>query len=90
MRRVVRDAYLVTREGERGILMRKAMGRMSCVAMVLMLLLQATVGWAADPTSNDPRTMRFPTVEFSPPDAERVVLENGMWSICSKITNSRW
>jgi len=58
--------------------MRKAMGRMSCFAMVLMLLLQATVGLAADPTSNDPRTMRFPTVEFNPPDAERVVLENGM------------
>ena len=54
------------------------MGRMSCFAMVLMLLLQATVGLAADPTSNDPRTMRFPTVEFNPPDAERVVLENGM------------
>lgn len=68
----------VVREAERGILMRKAMGRMSCFAMVLMLLLQATVGLAADPTSNDPRTMRFPTVEFNPPDAERVVLENGM------------
>ena len=78
MRRVVREANFVTREAERGIVMRKAMGRMSCVAMVLMLLLQATVGLAADPTSNDPRTMRFPTVEFNPPDAERVVLENGM------------
>ncbi|HRC43189.1 MAG TPA: pitrilysin family protein [Nitrospira sp.] len=54
------------------------MGRMSCCAMVLMLLLQATVGLAAEVASNDPRTMRFPTVEFNPPDAERVVLENGM------------
>jgi len=78
MRRVVREAYLVKREAERGILMRKAMGRMSCCAMVLMLLLQATVGLAAEVASNDPRTMRFPTVEFNPPDAERVVLENGM------------
>ena len=78
MRHVVREASLVKRETERGIPMRKAMGRMSCIAMVLMLLLQATVGLAADLTSNDPRTMRFPTVEFNPPDAERVVLENGM------------
>jgi hypothetical protein len=46
--------------------------------MVLMLLLQATVGLAADLATENPRTMRFPTVEFNPPDAERLVLDNGM------------
>ena len=78
MRRVVREAYLVKREAERGIVMRKAMGRMSYVAMVLMLMLQATVGLAADLALDNPRAMRFPTVEFNPPDAERLVLDNGM------------
>ena len=58
--------------------MRTDRGWVSVLAMVFMIVLQATVGLAADPTSNDPRTMRFPTVEFNPPDAERVVLENGM------------
>lgn len=50
----------------------------SVLAMVTVIILQATVGSAAEFASNDPRTMRFPTVEFNPPDAERVVLENGM------------
>ena len=58
--------------------MRTDRGWVSVLAMVFMIVLQATVGLAADLTSNDPRTMRFPTVEFNPPDAERVVLENGM------------
>ncbi|MEK6803383.1 MAG: pitrilysin family protein [Nitrospirota bacterium] len=58
--------------------MRTDRGWVSVLAMVLAIVLQATVGWAADLTSNDPRTMRFPTVEFNPPDAERVVLDNGM------------
>ena len=58
--------------------MRTDRGWVSVLAMLFMIVLQATVGLAADLTSNDPRTMRFPTVEFNPPDAERVVLENGM------------
>ena len=78
MRRAIREAYLVTCGAERGILMKKPRGRMTWFAVVLMLLVHATVGLAADLTSNDPRTMRFPTVEFNPPDAERLVLDNGM------------
>ena len=78
MRRVVREAYLVKCEAERGILMRKPRGRMAWCAVVLMLLMHATVGWAGDLATDNPRTMRFPTVEFNPPDAERLVLDNGM------------
>jgi len=36
------------------------------------------VGGAAAVTLGDPRTMTFKPVEFTPPDPERVVLENGM------------
>ena len=53
--------------------------RYPVIAMAIVLcLLQATVGLAADSAPNDPRTMRFPTVDFNPPDAERLVLDNGM------------
>ena len=75
---VIREASLVKREDGGGRRMRTDRGWVSVLAMVFMIVLQATVGLAADLTSNDPRTMRFPTVEFNPPDAERVVLENGM------------
>lgn len=75
---VIREASLVKREDGGGRRMRTDRGWVSVLAMVFMIVLQATVGMAADLTSNDPRTMRFPTVEFNPPDAERVVLENGM------------
>lgn len=78
MRRVVREAYLVKREAERGIFMRTRAGRNAFIAMAFLCLLQAVVGLAADLAPNDPRTMRFPTVDFNPPDADRVVLDNGM------------
>ncbi|MBS0169709.1 MAG: insulinase family protein [Nitrospira sp.] len=58
--------------------MRRVVGQMSFLATVLLLILHATWGWAADLATDNPRTMRFPTVEFNPPDAERVVLDNGM------------
>ena len=35
-------------------------------------------GVGGDLATDNPRTMRFPTVEFNPPDAERLVLDNGM------------
>src|SRR5574340_517076 len=78
MRRMVRDTYLVKREVEKGIVMRKAVGWMSFPVIVLLFLMQTTMGLAADLALDNPRTMRFPTVEFNPPDAERLVLENGM------------
>ncbi len=78
MRRVIREACLVKREAKRGIVMSRSAGRMSFVVMVVLCLMQAAMGLAADLAPNDPRTMRFSTVDFNPPDADRVVLENGM------------
>lgn len=52
------------------------MGRM--LGMVVILLASVVVGYSADLTLGDPRTMTFKPVEFSPPDPERVVLDNGM------------
>ena len=50
----------------------------SLLTILLLLLTQVAPGLAADLAANDPRAMRFPTVNFNPPDADRVVLENGM------------
>ncbi|CAE6713915.1 putative enzyme [Nitrospira defluvii] len=75
MRRVIREAYLVKRERFGGCGMR---GWTSMLAVLVVIVLQATVGLAADLAAENPRTMRFPTVVFNPPDAERLVLDNGM------------
>lgn len=52
------------------------------VAMVAglpaVLLVSAVTACAGELTLGDPRTMTFPVVEFSPPEPERVVLDNGM------------
>ncbi|MCS6327690.1 MAG: insulinase family protein [Nitrospira sp.] len=53
-------------------------GWTSMLAVLVVIVLQATVGLAADLAAENPRTMRFPTVVFNPPDAERLVLDNGM------------
>ena len=63
---------------ERGMVRRRRVERQSLLLLVFLCLLQAAVGVAADLAPNDPRTMRFPTVEFNPPEADRVVLDNGM------------
>jgi predicted Zn-dependent peptidase len=42
-----------------------------------MLVCVVSAG-AGDLTFGDPRTMTFPSVEFSPPEPERVTLDNGM------------
>ena len=45
----------------------------------MTVLLSAVVtAYAADPALGDPRTMTFKPVEFSPPEPDRVVLDNGM------------
>lgn len=46
--------------------------------MLTILLASAVTAYSADPTLSDPRTMTFKPVEFSPPEPERVVLDNGM------------
>jgi len=48
------------------------------LGMLAILLASAGVAYSADPTVSDPRTMTFKPVEFSPPEPERVVLDNGM------------
>ena len=78
MRRVIREAYLVKREVGRGIVMKTAEGCALVLVMFLLVLSQGAVGLAADLALKDPRTMRFPTVDFNPPDADRVMLDNGM------------
>ena len=52
------------------------MGR--TIGLLTILLASAVVAYSADPTLNDPRTMAFTPVDFSPPEPERVVLDNGM------------
>ena len=57
--------------------------RRSGISMVVVLIsllasaLTACAG-AGEVTLGDPRAMTFPSVEFSPPDPERIVLDNGM------------
>lgn len=58
-------------------------GRMLWEATLIVLLCAAAVGQvtlavAADVALTDPRLMRFPPVEFNPPEPERLVLDNGM------------
>lgn len=68
----------VERVQDKGRIMSTAAAWRSIVLVIFCLLLQVAVGAAADLSLGDPRTMRFPTVEFNPPDAERIVLDNGM------------
>ena len=46
--------------------------------LVILLLASGSVSYSADPEVEDPRTMTFEPVEFSPPEPERVVLDNGL------------
>jgi zinc protease len=46
--------------------------------MVMLLLVPVLNVYAGDMSLGDPRQMKFKPVEFTPPDADRVVLENGM------------
>ncbi len=61
---------------------RVEMGSVSRVRMLLcmatVLLADGALTFAADLHFGDPRTMTFKPVEFSPPEPERVVLDNGM------------
>lgn len=46
--------------------------------MVLALTVPVLTAWAGDLALGDPRQMTFQPVEFTPPEPDRVVLENGM------------
>ncbi len=48
------------------------------LSSMAVLLAWAITAHAGEAGLGDPRTMTFPPVEFSPPEPERVVLENGM------------
>ncbi|MCX5727440.1 MAG: pitrilysin family protein, partial [Nitrospirae bacterium] len=66
MRDVKREALSVKRGGV-------------ALGVVMLGLLCATVTvWAGDLALGDPRQMTFKPVEFTPPEPDRMVLENGM------------
>ncbi len=46
--------------------------------MAILLLASAITAYAGEPVLGDPRTMAFQPVEFSPPEPDRMVFENGM------------
>lgn len=48
------------------------------VGMVILLLASGSATYSADLEVEDPRTMTFEPVAFSPPEPERVVLDNGL------------
>lgn len=56
--------------------MRNQVGLM--VGLAIVLLTSGSVTYSADLEAEDPRTMAFEPVEFSPPEPERVVLDNGL------------
>ena len=64
--------------------MRQVMGEGACrtalaaVVGVLAVMSVVMTGCAGNSVLSDPRQMRFTTVEFTPPEPDRVVLENGM------------
>jgi zinc protease len=46
--------------------------------MVIALTVPVLTAWAGERALGDPRQMTFQPVEFTPPEPDRVVLENGM------------
>ena len=47
-------------------------------SMIMAIVIPVLAGCAGNPALGDPRKMTFPPVEFTPPEPDRVVLENGM------------
>lgn len=56
--------------------MRSGVARLLGVAA--LLLVSGMIAYSADLEADDPRSMTFEPVEFSPPEPERVVLDNGL------------
>jgi predicted Zn-dependent peptidase len=46
--------------------------------MIMAVAIPVLASWAGDLVLGDPRQMTFTPVEFTPPEPDRVVLENGM------------
>lgn len=53
-------------------------GRVILISMVMALIVPVMTAWAGDFALSDPRQMTFKPVEFTPPEPDRVVFENGM------------
>ena len=66
MRGVIRDVQNLTRWG------------VVLCSIVIMFAIPMLAGCAGNVALSDPRQMTFPPVEFTPPEPDRVVLENGM------------
>ncbi|MDE3042714.1 MAG: insulinase family protein [Nitrospirota bacterium] len=47
-------------------------------SMIMAVAVPGPAAWAGDLVLGDPRQMTFKPVEFTPPEPDRVVLENGM------------
>ena len=47
-------------------------------SMIMAVAIPVLAAWAGDLALGDPRQMTFKPVEFTPPEPDRVVLENGM------------
>jgi len=47
-------------------------------SMIMAVAVPVLTAWAGDLALGDPRQMTFKPVEFTPPEPDRVVLENGM------------
>ncbi len=47
-------------------------------SMIMAVAIPVLTAWAAELALGDPRQMTFKPVEFTPPEPDRVVLENGM------------
>ncbi len=52
--------------------------RIAGLLSLAVLQASAITAYAGEPVLGDPRTMTFQPVEFSPPEPERMILENGM------------
>ena len=53
-------------------------GRVILISMAMALIVPVMTAWAGDFALSDPRQMTFKPVEFTPPEPDRVVFENGM------------
>jgi zinc protease len=56
----------------------KSFALMQLASVAALLLVSVLTAWAGDLALGDPRKMVFKPVEFSPPEPDRIVLDNGM------------
>jgi len=56
----------------------RGVGTLGFFGIAIVFLASVVAGCAGELALGDPRTMTFKPVEFSPPDPERIVLDNGM------------